>query len=149
MVKSSKASQMLKGITTRRLTITLYRSRAIKEVEEAIAVGCRWITRATRCRGLRGRWQRAMSTRIGRGLRARLVGMGSNNNSSSIRGQKQVAKDSQAIRSRWAGHHLEVHHHRRLVIQTRATTQSHMDMLHNITIHQQVIKCFCRQSTRA
>jgi hypothetical protein len=145
MAKSSKASPILKAITRRLLIITLCSFRAIKEAVEAIAVGCRWTTRATRCRGLRGRWQRAMSTRIGLGLQARLAGT----DSSSIRGRKQVVKDNQAIHSRWAGHHLEVRHNRRSVIKTRATTESHMDMLHNITIQLQAIKYFCRRSTRA
>lgn len=156
MAKSSKGSRILKGITRLQLIITLYSQGAIREEEEAIAVGCRWIIRAMRCRGRLGRCQAAMSTRIGRGLRARLAGTGS----SSTRGQKLVVKDSQAIRSRWASHPLAVLHSnsssRCSVIKTRAITRSSMDMLHNnnnnnnnISIRPQAIKCFCRRSMRA
>ena len=169
MAKTSKASQILKGITQLQLTITLYSFLlAIRLVEEAIGVGHREIIRATRCRGLQGRWQRAMSTLTGRGLqeekRIRLAGMGSR----CIRGQNLEVKDSPAIHSRWptnkkrkevgdprqGSHHLEVRH-RCSLIRTRAITQSSMATFlnknsnnnSNITIHPKVIKCSYRQST--
>jgi len=94
MAKSSKASQILKGITKLQPIITLYSLLlAIRLAEEVTEVGRRGIIRATRCRG-RGRWRRVMSTRIGRGLqekkRIRLAGMASR----LIRGQNLEVKDS-------------------------------------------------------